>query len=327
MADSGSSSRLILASAWLLVGAAMVAVPLWYGWTRGEVVLAGHPVTIAVLLVVFMAGVVALGWAVATLLLTFRGAPGKESQSAALVGIPLLAGSVVVVAVLALARPIPASQPVESAVDLPDTVDVVDRLTWTEIRPNTTTDEGDAVPPTAGLVFLPDARVDARAYTGLLRPLAERGYLVAILKEPLGLSSLYPGHAEAAMEVHPGVSRWVVGGHGLGGSTAAKFANSHDAVSALVLYAAYPAEAVTRQDLTVLSISGSADVRTTSEEVVAAKPLLPPSTRYVVVDGATHSSFGDYAADDISRSSRLIAHGQIRQETAQILTAVAQPAR
>ena len=48
--------------------------------------------------------------------------------------------------------------------------------------------KGEPVRPTVGLVFVPGARVDPRAYAHILRPLAEAGYLVAVLKEPFGLA-------------------------------------------------------------------------------------------------------------------------------------------
>src|SRR5512143_15685 len=42
--------------------------------------------------------------------------------------------------------------------------------------------------PKAGLVFYPGARVQAAAYAGRLRPLAENGYAVFIVKFPLNLA-------------------------------------------------------------------------------------------------------------------------------------------
>ena len=133
------------------------------------------------------------------------------------------------------------------------------------------------IKPTTGLVFIPGARVDARAYAHILRPLAEAGYLVAVLKEPFGFSVIDADHAETVLDVHPEINYWAVGGHSLGGVTAASFADADEQVNGLVLYGSYPASQMVRTDLKVLSVSGTADGLTTPADIEAAKPYLPAS--------------------------------------------------
>jgi Alpha/beta hydrolase family len=48
----------------------------------------------------------------------------------------------------------------------------------------------------------------------------DAGYLVVILKEPLGLSLLDGNQARGAMADNPDIITWAVGGHSLGGVTA-----------------------------------------------------------------------------------------------------------
>lgn len=147
----------------------------------------------------------------------------------------------------------------------------------------------------AGLVFYPGARVDARAYQDILRPLANAGYLVVILKVPLGISLLHPGQARGAVDRHPEITSWAVGGHSLGGVSASAFATSNPDVSGLLLFASYPAESMAESgDLAVLSISGSNDGLTTPDKIAASKPLLPPTAIYATVEGGVHAFFGDY---------------------------------
>ena len=147
----------------------------------------------------------------------------------------------------------------------------------------------------AGLVFYPGARVDARAYQDILRPLANAGHLVIILKVPLGISLLTTGQARGAMGRHPEITSWAVGGHSLGGVSASAFAKSNPEVSGLLLFASYPADSMAGSgDLSVLSISGSNDGLTTLDKIAASKPLLPPTTIYATVEGGVHSFFGDY---------------------------------
>lgn len=171
----------------------------------------------------------------------------------------------------------------------------------------------------AGLVFYPGARVDARAYQDILGPVANAGYLVVILKVPLGISLLHPGQARGAMDRHPEITSWAVGGHSLGGVSASAFAESNPDVAGLLLFASYPAGSLADSgDLSVLSISGSNDGLTTPDKVAASKPLLPPTTIYATVEGGVHAFFGDYGeqpGDGEPGTSREQAQQQIATES------------
>ena len=107
------------------------------------------------------------------------------------------------------------------------------------------------IKPTTGLVFVPGARVESRAYARVLRPLAEAGYLVAVLKEPFGFAIVDPDHGKKVLDLHPEIAHWVVGGHSLGGTVAASLADNDDRVEGLVLFASYPADPIIRNDLKV----------------------------------------------------------------------------
>jgi pimeloyl-ACP methyl ester carboxylesterase len=209
-------------------------------------------------------------------------------------------------------------------------VRVADRLTWFEMVPAAKNGRGVVVKPKTGLVFVPGARVDPRAYARVLRPLAEAGYFVAVLKEPFGVALTDAGHAGRVIEVHPEIGQWVIGGHSLGGVAAATFAQNRSQVNGapvagLVLYAAYPAGAVDRAGLRVTSVSGDLDRITTPEDIANSKAHLPADTRYVVVPGAVHSYFGDYGEQDGDgnpTADRAAAQTQIAQATRELLASV-----
>lgn len=73
-----------------------------------------------------------------------------------------------------------------------------------------------------------------------------------------------------------------------------------------------------RDELTVLSISGSRDGLATSAEISERRPLLPPEAIMVEVEGMNHAQFGRYGpqrgdleaeiSDDAARSALLEAH-------------------
>ena len=341
MAATGESSRVLLALSWLVVGAAMVAVPVWLGWTRWEPILNAHPLMLALGLLLLLLGLVAVACSIAALVLGDRAhgedrprlTPGQQRRRAGrrlALGVPPLLVGLLAVGLLGWARPLPATAVALAAMRSADDVRVVDRLTWYEMTSVAQDSEGEVVRPVTGLVFSPGARVDSRAYAHVLRPLAKAGYLVVVLKEPLGIAFADPGHAERVMRVHPQIATWVVGGHSLGGVAASSFADAHPRVggapvAGLVLYASYPAGPLARADVTVLSVSGDLDRLTTPGDVAKARDELPPDTRYLVVPGAVHSDFGDYGrqpGDGTPTVDRAVAQAAIAKATARLLADV-----
>jgi hypothetical protein len=149
-------------------------------------------------------------------------------------------------------------------------------------------------PAKAGLVFLPGAKVDPRAYIPLLRQVATAGYLVVIVKAPYNIAFLATGEPAKVVADHPEVRRWAVGGHSLGG-VAAGIASTD--VQGLLLWASYPLGSLAgRTDLAVASISGTNDTLTTPADVEASRANLPASTVFTAVQGGIHAYFGDYGA-------------------------------
>jgi hypothetical protein len=343
MVQPGSGSRILLSIIWLLLGATMVAVSGWLGWTRWSAILSGHPALLAMVIVCALVGFVAILWAVGSVVLggrqdregdewhPARRTPGelrRRARRRIILAVPALIVCAALVGVVAYARPFLAAPVAVAALIPDDRVRTADRITWYELVPVRKDKAGNAIPPTTGLVFVPGARVDSRAYAHLLRPLAEAGYFVAVLKEPLGLSVLDPDHAETLLAVHPEIAHWALAGHSLGGVTAAGLADSNEQVNALVLLGSYPASRIVRTDLKVLSIYGSADGLTTPAKIDETRVRLPATTRYVEVSGAVHSWFGDYGeqpGDGSGSGDRVAAQAKITDATRSLLASLAPP--
>ncbi len=290
-----------------------------------------------------MLGFVAVAWSIATLAIGGRldreGDPDRPARRTPeqvqrrarwrlIAAIPALIICTLLVAVLAYARPFVATPVAVSALMSENGVQINERLSWYELTPVKQDKTGKAIKPTTGLIFVPGARVDARAYAHVLRPLADAGYLVAVLKEPFGFSVIQPDHAETVIDLHPEIAHWAVGGHSLGGVTAASFADSNEQINGLVLYGSYPATRIERTDLKVLSISGSADGLTTPADIEASKAKLPPTTTFVVIDGASHSTFGDYGTqpgDGMGAGDRAAQQAAIGKATQVFLASLTPP--
>jgi pimeloyl-ACP methyl ester carboxylesterase len=139
---------------------------------------------------------------------------------------------------------------------------------------------------------------------------------------------LDPDHGKKVIDLHPEITHWVVGGHSLGGVVAAALADDDDQVEGLMLFASYPADPIIRNDLKVVSISGTADGFVTPAEVEASRAKLPPNTAFIVINGAVHSTFGDYGdqpGDGIPTIDRSTAQAEISKATLTLLVEVAPP--
>lgn len=154
--------------------------------------------------------------------------------------------------------------------------------------------------PTAGFIFYPGGLVEAEAYAPIVREIAENGYLAVITPMPLNLAVLDSNAAADVIAAYPEIEVWVIGGHSLGGSMAASFADQNSSIAGLALWASYPAESndLSDQSIAVTSIYGTLDGVATPEKVLAAKPLLPPNTTWVPIEGGNHAQFGSYGPQD-----------------------------
>lgn len=145
-----------------------------------------------------------------------------------------------------------------------------------------------------GLVFQPGARVDSRAYAHILRPLAEAGHRVVIVKQPLGIAFFATGFAASWAEDHP-ETEWAVGGHSLGGVVAALNVEAAQDLNRLVLWASFPSTDISGETgLGAISIYGTNDGLSTPLEIDESAADLPAGTVFVAVEGAVHSQFGNY---------------------------------
>ena len=151
--------------------------------------------------------------------------------------------------------------------------------------------------PSAGLIVYTAARVSPDAYASVARQVAADGFLVVIVKSPLNFPVLGASDAADVLLEHPEIAFWFVGGHGMGGSVAAEFAERNDRVDGLVLMAALPGENsnLRFRNLRTLAVFRSEDGVTMPSDLAAAvDSVLPESVQIELIQGANHTQFGSY---------------------------------
>lgn len=211
-------------------------------------------------------------------------------------------------------RPFSAQEPALAAMESDAAVIVTESATRIVLTPTGVTSD-------VGVFFQPGAKVEARAYAAVLRPLAEAGHTVVIPKQPLGIAFLSTRAFESVQSTTPGVSQWVVAGHSLGGTVAAMEAQGHGAaadaghpVVGLLLHASYPAgDLSSMAGVSVLSIHGTNDGLATPDDIEDSRANLPPSAEFVAVEGGVHAYFGDYGPQPGDGQST-ISHDEARTQ-------------
>lgn len=179
----------------------------------------------------------------------------------------------------------------------------------------TFTPAAETTGPATGLVLYPGGRVDARSYAPLAAEIARRGYTVVVPKITLNLAVFEPDAAGPVIAAHPEVATWAVGGHSLGGSMAAQYAFDADNASGLVLLASYPAgnSDLSKRGLSAVSIVGTLDGLVRPADIEKSKPLLPPDTSFLVIDGGNHAQMGSYGAQPGDNPATISPEEQWRQ--------------
>ena len=172
-----------------------------------------------------------------------------------------------------------------------DEVVLISRDTWTTFRPRD-------IDPDIGVIFYPGGKAEPIAYAPILHGLAARGFLVVMTPMPLNLALLAPERAVRVMARFADIRHWVIAGHSLGGVVAAEFAKRHtQELAGLMLWASYPSNFtdLSHTQLPVLSVYAASDTLTTPADLAATRQRLPANARYVMIDGADHWSFGNFA--------------------------------
>ena len=148
---------------------------------------------------------------------------------------------------------------------------------------------------TTGLVLYTGGKVPPSAYAPAARAIAEQGFLVSIVPAPFNLAILDQSAAQAVIDDHPEIRHWAVGGHSLGGATAALFVDGHPGVvEGLVLWAAYSSADIADEDLAVLLSYGTLDQGAATFTDPATLARLGERVTIDRIEGGNHEQMGWY---------------------------------
>lgn len=154
--------------------------------------------------------------------------------------------------------------------------------------------DADPERETLGIVFYPGGRVAPDAYLPSAAAIATRANAtVYVPGMPANLAVFAPSRADSVLDGEPQISRWVVGGHSLGGAMACRYAADSERVDGLLLVGAYCDQPV--RGMPALAVVGTRDAVLDRERFEATRANLPTPGRVVFLEGMNHSQAGWYS--------------------------------
>jgi len=175
--------------------------------------------------------------------------------------------------------------------------------------------------PSTAIIFYPGAKIDPESYSILAKSIAIEGYLIIIAPMPLNLAILGVNIANEIITEFPAIDNWIMAGHSLGGSMAAKFSYENPSlIQGLILLASYPAESndLSDMNITCLSIYGEFDT-VLSQNIPSTAPLLPENHTIYEIAGGNHAYFGYYGEQKGDGTAMITREQQHAETITQIL--------
>jgi hypothetical protein len=183
-------------------------------------------------------------------------------------------------------------------------------------------DRGDAA-----LIFYPGCPVPPEAYAPMAHRIAEHGYPVFVMHIAYRCATADDQQLQLFAATRAVIAasrrRWVLAGHSRGALHASLLlAQEPRLVDGLVLIGTTHPRDVNLASLTipVTKIYGSLDGVAPEDKVRANAHLLPPSTRWVRIEGGNHRQFGSYRYQLFDPSATISREAQQDQTVAAILT-------
>ncbi len=209
-----------------------------------------------------------------------------------------------------------SSDPMDEALTALTSDDMVDVETdpWLIFSPKNAT-------PSTAIIFYPGAKIEPESYSIFAKSIAIEGYLVIIAPMPVNLAILGANIANEIIIEFPAIDNWIMAGHSLGGSMAAKFTYENPTlIQGFILLASYPAESndLSNMNIPCLSIYGEFDT-VLSQDIPSTAPLLPENHTIYEISGGNHAYFGYYGEQKGDGTATITREQQHAETTTQIL--------
>jgi pimeloyl-ACP methyl ester carboxylesterase len=169
------------------------------------------------------------------------------------------------------------------------------------------------------VIIYPGGKVEAESYAVIASQLAANGYTTIIVKMPFNLALFDTNKANKVITNHTEIQNWVIAGHSLGGVFASDYALKQSKIKGVIYLAAYPSANASNASFKSISIRGSLDNLTTSEDISKNLDKFPANTIFITIPGGNHYNIGDYGAQAGDNNSTITREEQQKFTVSYIL--------
>lgn len=163
----------------------------------------------------------------------------------------------------------------------------------------------------SGVVIYPGARVDPKAYAPLCKYLVEEYHVCIIVPMPLNLAIFGINKADEARAMFPEIKYWVMVGHSLGGSMAARYLKSHEedkTLKGISFLASYSDVDLSKLEILATSFRGTNDNIFSKDTWLKTQSNLNPKySTFTEIEGGNHAWFG-YYGEQMGDGEATISH-------------------
>ncbi|MQS88205.1 alpha/beta hydrolase [Companilactobacillus mishanensis] len=180
---------------------------------------------------------------------------------------------------------------------------------------STTEFKGNTTKPR--IIFYPGALVEPKSYSIWAKQVSNAGYSVYIVRFPLDMAVL---NANAARKIQNNKD-YIIGGHSLGGTMAARYAhNNTKHLKGIFFLASYPEKKgnLRHTSAPVISITGTKDGVLDQKNYKTSKKYLPKTTDFEEIKGGNHAGFGSYGKQK-GDNKAIISNKEQQNKVAQLL--------
>lgn len=163
-------------------------------------------------------------------------------------------------------------------------------------------------PKSKGIIFYPGGRVEAQAYSYICSALANQGYPCIIAVMPFNLAVFKIDAGDEIISKYPEIQGWIIGGHSLGGSMAARYVNQteyKDKISGIVFLASYSDIDLSKSKIPCSILIATKDNILNFDTFSDNFKNFPDNHNLNVIQGGNHSQFGDYGLQQDDGNSEI----------------------
>ena len=146
-----------------------------------------------------------------------------------------------------------------------------------------------------GFIIYPGAKADEKSYAYIAQQLNKEGHTVIIPNIPLHMSIYGPKQGLAIMEDNPGIEKWFLIGHSLGGIPISQIAAEQpEKLEGIAFVASSMILDLSNTNISAIRITAEHDGVMPNKMMESNLNYLPKNSISVVIEGANHNQFGAY---------------------------------